>query len=285
MITSARVDALRELGGLGWVTALRAPAVAALAADNGPLQMTLFDQANLAEIAHPDYPGERLVACRNPALADERARKRLALLEATDAELTKIAAAVAAGRLSGAGKIGIRVGKVIGRYKMAKHYRLTITNDTFAFTRDTDQITTEAALDGIYVIRTTIGPEQMSTAKVVATYKSLSRVERDFRSIKAIDVDLRPIYHYTRNPGPRPRVHLHARRLPGLAPTPSLGPFDVHRRKPARPGRPRRPRPTLPGRRPQGRDQDHHRAPTRPQLHRPAGPPRHPDPSRPALRR
>ncbi len=126
MITSARVEALRELGGFGWVTALRAPAIAALAADDGPLQMSLFDQANLAEITHPHYPGQRLVACRNPALATERARKRLALLEATDAELTKITAAVVAGRLNGAGKIGVRVGKVVGRYKMAKHYTLTI---------------------------------------------------------------------------------------------------------------------------------------------------------------
>src|SRR5665811_520148 len=205
MITSARVDALRDLGGYGWVTALRAPAIAALAADNGPLQMTLFDQANLAEITHPDYPGERLVACRNPALATERARKRLALLEATDTELTKIVAAVAAGRLNGAGKIGVRVGKVVGRYKMAKHYTLTITEDTFAFTRDQDQITTEAALDGLYVIRTTIGAEQMNSAKVVATYKSLARVERDFRSIKDIDLDLRPIHHWTQD---RVRAHV-----------------------------------------------------------------------------
>ena len=205
MITSARVDALRELGGFGWVTALRAPAIAALAADNGPLQMTLFDQANLAEITHPDYPGERLVACRNPALATERARKRLALLDATDAELSKIVAAVAAGRLVGAGKIGIRVGKVIGRYKMAKHYRLDITNDTFAFTRDTEAIAAEAALDGLYVIRTTVPAEQMNPAKVVATYKSLARVERDFRSLKAIDVDLRPIHHYTET---RVRAHV-----------------------------------------------------------------------------
>ena len=119
MITSARVQELRELGGFGWVTALRAPAIAALAADNGPLQMSLFDQVNLAEISHPDYPGERLIACRNPALAIERARKRLALLESTDTELAKIVAAAAAGRLTGAGKIGIRVGKVIGRYKMS----------------------------------------------------------------------------------------------------------------------------------------------------------------------
>src|ERR1019366_4062096 len=205
MITSARVQELRELGGFGWVTALRAPAIAALAADDGPLQMTLFDQANLAEITHPDYPGERLVACRNPALATERARKRLALLEATDTELTKIVAAVVAGRLNGAGKIGVRVGKVVGRYKMAKHYTLTITDDTFSYQRNTQAITAEAALDGLYVIRTTIGPEQMDAAKVVATYKSLARVERDFRSIKSIDLDLRPIHHWTET---RVRAHV-----------------------------------------------------------------------------
>jgi len=205
MITSARVEALRELGGLGWVTALRAPAVAALAADDGPLQMSLFDQTNLAEITHPSYPGERLVACRNPALAEERARKRLALLESTEVQLAKIVAAAAAGRLAGAGKIGIRVGKVIGRYKMAKHYTLTITEDTFSFTRNTEAITAEAALDGIYVIRTSVTPEQMNPAKVVATYKSLSRVERDFRSLKSIDLDLRPIHHHTET---RVRAHV-----------------------------------------------------------------------------
>jgi hypothetical protein len=205
MITSARVAELRDLGGLGWVTALRAPAIAALAADDGPLQMSLFDQVNLAEITHPDYPGERLIACRNPALATERARKRLALLDATDTELAKIVAAAAAGRLRGAGKIGIRVGKVVGRYKMAKHYRLDITDDTFAFTHDQDHISAEAALDGLYVIRTTIGPEQMDPAKVVATYKSLARVERDFRSIKSIDLDLRPIHHWTQD---RVRAHV-----------------------------------------------------------------------------
>ena len=205
MITSARVAELRELGGLGWVTALRAPAIAALASDDGPLQMSLFDQVNLAEITHPDYPGERLVACRNPALAQERARKRLALLEATDTELAKILAAVAAGRLAGGGKIGIRVGKVIGRYKMAKHYTLDITDDQFAFTRNEQQITAEAALDGIYVIRATVPAEQMDAAKVVATYKSLARVERDFRSIKSIDLDLRPIHHWTET---RVRAHV-----------------------------------------------------------------------------
>src|SRR5450631_3556782 len=205
MITSARVAELRDLGGLGWVTALRAPAIAALAADDGPLQMSLFDQVNLAEITHPDYPGERLIACRNPALATERARKRLALLDATDTELAKIVAAVTAGRLADDGKIGIRVGKVVGRYKMAKHYILDITNDTLAFTRNQDQITAEAALDGIYIIRTTVPVEQMDAANVVATYKSLARVERDFRSIKSIDLDLRPIHHWTQD---RVRAHV-----------------------------------------------------------------------------
>jgi len=197
MITNARISQLRELGGFGWVTALRAPDIAALAADDGPLQMSLFDQANLAEITHPDFPGERLVACRNPALATERARKRLALLAATDLELSKIVAAAAAGRLVGAGKIGIRVGKVIGRYKMAKHYTLSITDSAFTFTHDQNAIDTEAALDGIYVIRTSVGAEQMDPGTVVATYKSLALVERDFRSLKSIDLDLRPIHHYT----------------------------------------------------------------------------------------
>jgi Transposase DDE domain len=205
MITSARVAALRQIGGLGWVTALRAPAIATLAADDGPLQMSLFDQMNLAEITHPDYPGERLIACRNPALAAERTRKRTALLESTDADLTKIAAAVTAGRLTDPAKIGIRVGRVIGRYKMAKHYTLDIDTARFTFTHNAAAITAEAALDGLYVIRTSVGAAQLDTAQVVSTYKSLARVERDFRSLKAIDLDLRPIHHYTAT---RVRAHV-----------------------------------------------------------------------------
>jgi hypothetical protein len=205
MITNARIDQLRELGGFGWVTALRAPDIAALAADDGPLQMSLFDQTNLAEISHPDFPDERLIACRNPALAAERARKRLALLDATDTDLAPIAAAVTAGRLVGAGKIGIRVGKVIGKYKMGKHYTLHITDSTFTFTRDQDAIDAEATLDGIYVIRTSVPAEQMTAGTVVRTYKSLALVERDFRSLKSIDLDLRPIHHYTET---RVRAHV-----------------------------------------------------------------------------
>jgi len=205
MITSARISQLRELGGFGWVTALRAPAIALLAADQGPLQLSLFDQTNLAEITHPDFPGERLIACRNPALATERARKRLALLDATDLELAKISDAVSAGRLLGAGKIGIRVGKVVGRHKMEKHYTLSITDSAFTFTRDQAAIDLEAALDGIYVIRTSVPTSQMNPDTVVTTYKSLSRVERDFRSLKTIDLDLRPVRHYTET---RVRAHV-----------------------------------------------------------------------------
>ena len=197
MITGARISQLRELGGFGWVTALRGPAIAALAADQGPPRLSLFDQTNLAEISHPDFPGERLIACRNPALAAERARKRLALLAATDLDLTTISNVVSAGRLTGAGKIGIRVGKVVGRYKMEKHYTLTITDTSFTFSRNHAAINLEAALDGIYVIRTSVPAGQLNADKVVTTYKSLSRVERDFRSLKTIDLDLRPIRHYT----------------------------------------------------------------------------------------
>lgn len=153
MITTARIAALRELGGIGWLTALRAPQIAALAADDGPLQMSLFDTVNFAEISHPDYPGERLIACRNPALAAERARKRTELLAATETSLAAIAARVAAGRLSGAGRIGETVGKVIGKYKMGKHFHRTITDTTFTYHHDQDTIDAETALDGIYLLR------------------------------------------------------------------------------------------------------------------------------------
>lgn len=195
MITSARVTALKELGGIGWLTALRAPQIAALAAADGPLQMSLFDEQNFAEIIHPDYPGERLIACRNPALATERARKRLDLLAATEAALAPILAAVAAGRLTGAGPIGVKVGKVLGKFKMAKHFHLDITDTTLTVTRDTDRIDAEAALDGIYVLRTTATPKELPTTAVIVAYKNLARVERDFRNLKTIDLDLRPIHH------------------------------------------------------------------------------------------
>ncbi len=197
MITSARIDALRadSDSDLGWLTALRAPAIKTLAAAGGPLQPTLFDQHNLAEITHPDYPGERLIACRNPFLADERARKRGELLAATEDLLAPIVAAVTAGRLHGADRIGLKVGQLINTYKMAKHLQVTITDTTLEVTRKHDQIAAEAALDGIYVLRTTVPDHTLDPAGVVGAYKNLANVERDFRSIKVDDLDLRPIYH------------------------------------------------------------------------------------------
>ena len=194
MITDARIRALKELGGIGWITALRAPAIKSLA-ESGHLQLSLFDQADLAEITHPDYPDERLVVCRNPALARERARKRTELLAATEAELDKIVTAVEAGRLTDPAKIGLRVGRVVNRYKMAKHFDLDISHGRFVYTRRAEAIETEAALDGVYVVRTSVTPQTLDAAAVVVAYKNLKHVERDFRSLKTVDLELRPIHH------------------------------------------------------------------------------------------
>jgi hypothetical protein len=196
MITSARIDALKELDDMGWITALRAPAIAKLARDDGPLQMSLFDQQDLAEITHPDYPAERLIACRNPTLAAERARKRDDLLAATEKLLREIVARVEAGRLAGADDIGVAVGKVINTYKVGKHFDYTITDTSLAIERKHAQIVAEAALDGIYVLRTSIDANTLDASGVVFAYKNLSHVERDFRIIKIDDLDLRPIYHH-----------------------------------------------------------------------------------------
>ena len=199
MITSARIDALRELNdagaGFGWITALRAPAIAKLAADDGPLQMSLFDQHDLAEITHPDYPTERLIACRNPALAAERARKRAELLAATEAALAAIADRVSRGTLTGAGRIGEAVGRIINKYKVGKHFHRTITDTSLTYHLDHAGIAAEAALDGIYVLRTSVPESELDAAGVVAGYKNLANLERDFRSIKTDDLDLRPIHH------------------------------------------------------------------------------------------
>jgi len=196
MITNTRIKELRACAGMDWITALRAPAIAALASDEGPLQMSLFDIQNFAEITHPDYPGERLICCRNPALADQRAHKRQQLLAATDIELAKIAARVANGKLRGADDIGVAVGKIINKHKMAKHFTLDITNNTFDYHRDQEHIDTEAGLDGIYVLRTSLDTESLDAPGVITAYKNLAYVERDFRIIKVDDLDLRPIFHY-----------------------------------------------------------------------------------------
>ncbi len=202
MITSARIGALNQQEDgtarpdpYKWITALRAPAIRTLMADDGPLQLSLFDQQDLAEITSDDFPGERLIACRNPALAADRARTRTELLAATEKLLAPIIARVQAGRLTGAGPIGVEVGKVISRYKTGKHFTVTITDTTLAVQRRQDQIDAEAALDGFYVLRTPVPAGQLDAAAVVSAYKNLKYVERDFRHIKSDDLDLRPVFH------------------------------------------------------------------------------------------
>jgi hypothetical protein len=203
MITSARIQALNQLedgtarpDAYGWITALRAPAIRKLMASDGPLQMSLFDQQNLAEITSPDYPGERLIACRNPVLAADRARTRDELLAATEKLLAPILARVQAGRLTGAGEIGVETGKVISKYKTGKHFDIVITDTTLAVTRRQAQIDEEATLDGFYVLRTPVPASQLDAPGVVTAYKNLKYAERDFRHIKADDLDLRPVHHY-----------------------------------------------------------------------------------------
>ena len=206
MITQARLREDLIPAGLDWITALRAPAIQGLAAA-GPLQLSLFDQRDLAEITSPDYPGERLVVCRNPLLATERARKRNELLDATEAELHRIQQRVQRPRnpLQGAAAIGQAVGAVLGRRKMAKHFRLSITDNELAFERDAAAIAGEAQLDGIYVLRTSLSSERLDAAGTVRAYKSLAHVERAFRSLKSIDLAVRPVFHWTE---PRVRAHV-----------------------------------------------------------------------------
>jgi hypothetical protein len=207
MLTSARIrEDLGKAEGLEWITALRAPQIQKLAAA-GILQLSFFDEKDLAEITHPDYPGERLIACRNPLLAAERARKREELLAATEQALKQVQAATQRAKraLRGQAAIGLRVGRVLGRYKMAKHFALSIEENRFSYQRRQEEIQAEAALDGIYVIRTTVSAEKISSAQAVHYYKDLSAVERAFRSFKSVDLKVRPIYHYSAD---RVRAHV-----------------------------------------------------------------------------
>ncbi|MGZ5357274.1 MAG: IS1634 family transposase [Solirubrobacterales bacterium] len=204
MLTSARIERLRETGGIGWVSCLRAPAIRSLV-EAGDLQLGLFDERNLAEITSPQFPGERLVVCRNPALAAERTRKREALLAATEAALAKIATAVEQGRLRTAAAIGLRAGRVVNARKMAKHFALEIADGHFAAHRRTAAIAAEAALDGLYVVRTSVPAERLDAPAVVETYKRLAAVERDFRALKGDDLAVRPIFHWKAD---RVRAHL-----------------------------------------------------------------------------
>lgn len=197
MLTEARIrDDLRQEEGIEWITALRAPAIRGLV-ERGELQLSLFDEKDLVEIDSAEYPGERLVVCRNPLLAEERARRRSELLAATERDLAKIAAAVARERrpLRGAAAIGERVGRVLGRHKVGKHFDVVIDETSLSWKRREAQIAAEAALDGIYVIRTNVPAERLPDAGVVRTYKRLGEVERAFRSLKTVDMKIRPIHH------------------------------------------------------------------------------------------
>jgi transposase len=194
MISQTQITALQSLEGVDWITALKTGAIRALMAD-GHLQLGLFDERNLFELTHPDFPGERLVACRNPELAKLRTHKRQALLEATVTELEKVRVMVARGTLKGRDAIGVRVGKVVNKYKVAKHVQLEIHDDRFAFQIDAARVAAEAALDGIYVIRTSVPAARLRAADAVRHYKQLSDVERAFRALKTIDLKVRPIRH------------------------------------------------------------------------------------------
>lgn len=198
MITEARInEEMRGVEGLQWITALRSSAIRKLVVEEA-LQQSFFEQRDLAEIQHPDYPGERLIACKNPLMADRRARKREDLLRATERELDKIVEAVKRLKrpLRGKALIGIRVGKIIGKYKMAKHFQIEITDESFSYKRDVARIVEEESLDGIYVIRTSVADEVLDAESTVGAYKRLSVVERAFRSCKTVDLKVRPIYHH-----------------------------------------------------------------------------------------
>jgi hypothetical protein len=207
MLTAARIrEELAGVEGLAWITALRAPAIQALV-HSGALQLSLLDQQDLAEITHPDYPGERLIVCKNPLLAADRARKRQELLAATERDLASIATAIQRAKrpLRGSAAIGLRVGKVLGRYKVGKHFTIAITDRALRYERDAAAITAEAALDGLYVIRTNVPVGGMPASETVRAYKRLAEVERTFRSLKTVDLHVRPIHHRTAD---RVRAHV-----------------------------------------------------------------------------
>jgi len=204
MVSNQAIAELRESQGTAWITALKSVSIRALI-EQGHLQLDLFDERNLLELSSPDYPGERLVACRNPQLAKLRTNKRQELLAATEASLEKIKARVDAGKLVGADEIGLRVGKVINQYKVAKHFELAIGESTFTFVRKSQAIAAEAALDGIYIIRTCVPAARMDAPDCVRNYKALANVERAFRSLKTIDLKVRPIHHRTAD---RVRAHI-----------------------------------------------------------------------------
>jgi transposase len=204
MMGHKTIAELREIDGIGWITALKSASIRALV-EQGQLQLGLFDERNLLELSAPEYPGERLVACRNPELAKLRAHKRQELLAATEKNLLAIQQRVQAGKLTGADAIGLRVGKVVNQYKVSKHFELAIGANSFTFARKHEAIAAEAALDGLYIIRTSVDTQRMDAADCVRNYKALANVERAFRSLKTVDLHVRPIHHRTAD---RVRAHI-----------------------------------------------------------------------------
>ena len=204
MVTKANMQTLKDTEGVEWITALKAPQIKKLARD-GPLQLSLFDEQNLAEITAEDYPGERLIVCRNPLVGAERTRKRSELLTATERELQQIAERVRRGTLEGSDQIGLTVGPALKRYRMRKHFELQITDQSFTFKRKTEQIAAEAALDGIYILRTALTENECSTNEVVRSYKNLEQAERAFKTFKGAELQIRPIHHHLEH---RVRAHI-----------------------------------------------------------------------------
>lgn len=204
MVTQTQIDQFIEQDGVEWITALKSGSIRKLKAE-GRLQLGLFDDKDLFEFKSKHYPGERLVACRNPELAKRRAKKRKSLIDATKVELDKIQNSVRKGRLAGKAEIGLRVGRVINKFKVAKHFKLKIETDRFTYRVRRDSVAAEAALDGIYIIRTSVSEDAFSAEDTVRHYKRLTRVEKSFRSMKTVDLMVRPIFHRTED---RVRAHI-----------------------------------------------------------------------------
>ena len=240
MLTRARIDDLREKGGIDWISALRNQDIQALAGA-GAVSRSMFDEQDLVEITSPDYPGERLILCRNPFLAEERARKRRELLAATELGLALLAKRVAAGRLKQAAKIGQALGRALNRFKVGKHFACTVDAGRFAYQRREDSIARESSLDGIYVVRTSLPAAALASEQTVSTYKSLQHAEQAFRNLKSVDIPHPPASPLDRAPRPRPHLPVHARLLPPVAPPAGVGALPLRGRSPrSPPGRLRR---------------------------------------------
>ncbi len=277
MITKANIETLKATEGVGWITALKAPQVKKLVKD-GCLQLSLFDQQKLAEITSHDYPDERLIVCRNPLVGADRTRRREDLLQATERELAAIHQRVQNGTLTGQAQIALAVGPALKRYRVKKHFELEITDTTFTYKRKTEQINAQAALDGFYVLRTSVSAQTLPSAEVVRSYKQLKEAERDFKTIKGPELEIRPIGHRLED---RVRAHVFLCTLACYLTwhlKASLGGAALQRPAPAPPIRPRRQSHPLPRRRAQSAHPPHHPRRARALIPLPTRRARDPDP-------